>query len=70
VEAGKTAVPGDKVVVPNTTSRVVLRKTPTLLALRRVQRQFINYTKQNPVSDAQALAGLFVDFINASDAVA
>ena len=63
-------MPGDKVVVPNTEAKVLLRKTPTLLALRRVQRQFISYTKQNPVSDAKALAGLFVDFINASDAVA
>eukprot|EP00049_Salpingoeca_infusionum_P012398 m.226990 g.226990 ORF g.226990 m.226990 type:complete len:273 (+) comp15172_c0_seq1:138-956(+) len=59
-----SALPGDKLAVPNAEAKVQLKKKATMSELRRIRQAFISYTKAHPVSDVTVIEQLFVQFIN------
>lgn len=60
----KTAIPGDEINVPGTSAKFNFTRTWSLADLNRFKRQFINYTKQNPIEDTNKIANMFVTFLN------
>ncbi|KAL9985762.1 hypothetical protein ACROYT_G008203 [Oculina patagonica] len=62
----RTFVPGDHVVVPGTSEKVVLNRMVNMAELRRIRRQFITYTKMHPVEDTKKIANMFVQYLNSS----
>eukprot|EP00041_Stephanoeca_diplocostata_P032948 m.1074301 g.1074301 ORF g.1074301 m.1074301 type:complete len:276 (+) comp24238_c0_seq13:1609-2436(+) len=65
VQAQSTAVPGDRIAVPETDERVKLVKKTTMSELRRIRRQFTTYTKSHPIEGSvNRIATLFVEFLN------
>eukprot|EP00035_Acanthoeca_spectabilis_P003039 m.90895 g.90895 ORF g.90895 m.90895 type:complete len:274 (+) comp11895_c0_seq4:189-1010(+) len=64
VQAQTTAIPGDKVAVPETSERIHLVRKVTMSELRRIRRQFTTYTKTHPIEDASTVGSLFVQFLN------
>uniref|UniRef100_A0A8C5PB35 Protein KTI12 homolog n=1 Tax=Leptobrachium leishanense TaxID=445787 RepID=A0A8C5PB35_9ANUR len=62
LNAQKTSVPGDVIVVPGA-------KLPRILnmsELRRCRHQFISYTKMHPNENISQLANMFVQYLNKS----
>ena len=65
-EAQSTAVPGDWLAVSGTAEKVQLLRPVTLVELRKLRRQFINYTKLHPPEDIKKIPTLFVQYLNSS----
>lgn len=59
-------VPGDHIMVPGTSEKVLLNRTVNMAELRRLRRQFITYTKMHPVEDTKKIANMFVQYLNSS----
>ena len=66
LDAQKTSFIGDYIKVPNATDKIYLLKNLTLAELRRMKRQFLNYTKMHPIEDVQKIGNMYVQFINSS----
>lgn len=63
MEAQKTFIPGDKVLVPDSDEKVELIRKVTLAELRRIRRRFISYTKTHPIK-VNRITSAFVQFLN------
>jgi len=57
---------GDTVAISGTSEKLVLLKQLSMAELRRIKRQFINYSKLHPVEDVVKLKSMFVQFMNTS----
>jgi len=66
LELQNMAVIGDSITISGTEEKLVLLKTLTMAELRRMKRQFINYSKMHPVEDIAKLKSMFVQFLNNS----
>ena len=66
LDAQRTSVIGEHVMVPGTTEKFHLTKNFTMAELRRLRRQFITYTKLHPVDNHDRIPTLFVQFLNRS----
>lgn len=64
LEAQKTGIPGDQIMIPGAVDKVVLMKIMTLAELQRVRRQFISFAKLRPIEDSSKLSNMFVQFLN------
>ena len=64
MDAQKTGVPGDQIVIPGATDKVVLMKIMPVGELHRLRRQFISFAKLRPVEDPSKLSNMFVQFLN------
>ena len=60
----KLAGPGDAIVIPGSTEKLVLVKTLNLGELQRYRRQFISFMKSRPPEDTSKIANMFVQFLN------
>lgn len=61
-----SAIVGEKLLVPNSSEKIQLKKPLTMSELRRIRAQFITFTRTHPMSNAGEIATLFVQFINNS----
>ena len=66
MDAQRTAVPGDSLALPGSTEKLRLPRLVTMAELRRLRRQYINYTKLHPPEDAARIPTLFVQYLNSS----
>ncbi|XP_053319231.1 protein KTI12 homolog [Spea bombifrons] len=66
LNAQKTSIPGDVIVVPGATERIVLPRILNMSELRRLRHQFISYTKLHPNENISQLANMFVQYLNQS----
>ena len=66
IEAQRTAVPGDHLAVSGSGEKLHLPRFITMAELRRLRRQFINYTKLHPPEDVTGIPNLFVQYLNTS----
>merc|ERR1711962_100621 len=57
---------GDTVAISGTSEKLVLLKQLSMAELRRIKRQFINYSKLHPVEDVVKLKSMFLQFMNTS----
>uniref|UniRef100_A0A8C5M780 Protein KTI12 homolog n=1 Tax=Leptobrachium leishanense TaxID=445787 RepID=A0A8C5M780_9ANUR len=66
LNAQKTSVPGDVIVVPGASERIELPRILNMSELRRCRHQFISYTKMHPNENISQLANMFVQYLNKS----
>ena len=69
LQAQRTALPGDSTLVscgPASSKKLQLPHHVTMVELRRLRRQFINYTKLHPPENSSAIPTLFVQYLNSS----
>ena len=69
MQAQRTALPGDSLVVscgPAPSEKLRLPRHITMAELRRLRRQYMNYTKLHPPGDTSAIPSLFVQYLNSS----
>ena len=71
LQAQRTALAGDSLLIscgPASSSSEKLRlpRHVTMVELRRLRRQFINYTKLHPPENSSAIPSLFVQYLNSS----
>lgn len=66
LEAQRTAVPGDSLILSGVSEKLRLPRFLTMVELRRLRRQYINYTKLHPPEDARIIPNLFVQYLNTS----
>ncbi|KAM8974693.1 protein KTI12 homolog [Pelodytes ibericus] len=66
LNAQKTSIPGDVIVVPGASERIKLPRILTMSELRRLRHQFISYTKLHPNENISQLANMFVQYVNQS----
>ncbi|XP_030043108.1 protein KTI12 homolog [Microcaecilia unicolor] len=66
LKAQKTSVPGDVIAVPGASEKIELTRTLSMAELRKLQRQFISYTKLHPNENISQLANMFVQYLNKS----
>ncbi|KAM4618464.1 protein KTI12 homolog [Polymixia lowei] len=66
LNAQKTSVPGDRIVVPGTTERIELTRSFNMAELRKLRRQFISYTKMHPTENTGQISNMFVQYLNKS----
>ena len=66
LEAQRTAVPGDAIFISGVGEKLRLPRLVTMAELRRLRRQYINYTKLHPPEDATTIPNLFVQYLNTS----
>ena len=69
LQAQRTALPGDITLVscgPASSNKLRLPHHVTMVELRRLRRQFINYTKLHPPENSSAIPTLFVQYLNSS----
>ncbi len=64
LEALSTAVVGDRILVPHSSSKVHLASKVTRPALRRWKRSYMDLAKANPTADIKTAGAYFVDYIN------
>lgn len=64
VSSQKTAVPGDRIKIPNAKEEITFTRLVNLAELQRHRRQFITYTKMHPVDDINKLTNMFVQYLN------
>ena len=57
---------GDTLPISGTSEKIMLLKSLSMAELRRIKRQFINYSKLHPVEDVVKLKSMFVQFLNTS----
>jgi len=57
---------GDSIPISGTNDKILLLRTLNMAELRRIKRQFINYSKLHPVEDIVKLKSMFVQFLNNS----
>lgn len=65
LETQRTAVPGDSLTVCGG-EKLRLPRLVTMAELRRLRKQFINYTKLHPPEKATEIPNLFVQYLNSS----
>lgn len=71
LQAQRTALPGDSLMVHCSGSTVSSEKLRlprhiTMAELRRLRRQFMNYTKLHPPTDTSSIPTLFIQYLNTS----
>ncbi|KAE8617062.1 hypothetical protein XENTR_v10008972 [Xenopus tropicalis] len=66
LNAQKTSVPGDVIMVPGASEKVQLPRILSMSELRRLRQQFISYTKLHPNENISQLANMFVQYLNQS----
>ncbi|XP_063782647.1 protein KTI12 homolog isoform X2 [Pseudophryne corroboree] len=66
LNAQKTSVPGDLIMVPGASERMELPRILNMSELRRLRQQFISYTKLHPNENISQLANMFVQYLNQS----
>ena len=69
LQAQRTTLPGEGVVVScgsAPSEKLRLPRQLTVVELRRMRRQFINYTKLHPPEDTTVIPNLFVQYLNSS----
>lgn len=66
LNAQKTSVPGDLILVPGTTEKIELTRSLNMAELRKLRRQFISYTKMHPTENIGQISNMFVQYLNKS----
>lgn len=66
MDAQKTSVVGDYIVVPGAVDKIILTKILTLAELQRCKRQFTSFIKSRAVETLSAVPNMFVHYINNS----
>lgn len=62
----RTAMPGDTLTIANVSEKLRLPHLVTMVELRRLRRQYINYTKLHPPENAATIPNLFIQYLNTS----
>ncbi|XP_069480849.1 protein KTI12 homolog isoform X2 [Ambystoma mexicanum] len=66
LNAQKTSVPGDLIVVPGANEKIELTRNLGMAELQKARRQFISYTKMHPNENISQVANMFVQYLNKS----
>lgn len=66
IEAQRTAVPGDILTVSTGDEKLRLPRLVPMAELRRLRKQFINYTKLHPPKNSTKIPNTFVQYLNSS----
>ena len=69
LEAQRTAVPGDNLAIScggGASEKLRLPRLVTAAELRRLRRQYINYTKLHPPEDVSLIPNIFIQYLNTS----
>lgn len=57
---------GEAESIDDESSQVRSTRMRTMGELSRLRRQFVSFTKSNPVHDSKRIASLFINFLNSS----
>ncbi|XP_053356338.1 protein KTI12 homolog [Clarias gariepinus] len=66
LDSQKTSLPGDVIAIPGTTEKISVKRSINIAELRKLQRQFISYTKMHPTENTGQIANMFVQYLNKS----